>query len=283
MSAERDETRIVRSWLEEGVTVLPDRVLDAVLDRLPATPQRRAGWLARRFPFMNTTAKLALAAAAVAVAAFVGIRAVADNAGDPEATATPTVASSPTPFRAEQNLAPGTYTLDYFPVDVTFTVPEGWFAGRSAAEYAILLPAPGQDGGALAFWIVDNVFEDPCGGTAGELDPPVGPSVDDLVTAFSNMPGFEATAPVDVTVSGFSGKQIDLTRLDSGPSCEQAAAWTAGSYRTDMGVGEMRRLQILDVDGVRLMVTPVESAEADAGMRAEFNQILDSIRIGPPS
>ena len=45
MSAERDETRIVRSWLEEGVTVLPDRVLDAVLDQVPATPSAEpAGW-----------------------------------------------------------------------------------------------------------------------------------------------------------------------------------------------------------------------------------------------
>ena len=42
MSTDRDVTRIVRSWLEEGVTALPDRVLDAVLDQLPATPQRRA-------------------------------------------------------------------------------------------------------------------------------------------------------------------------------------------------------------------------------------------------
>ena len=42
MSTDRDVTRIVRSWLEEGVTALPDRVLDDVLDQLPATPQRRA-------------------------------------------------------------------------------------------------------------------------------------------------------------------------------------------------------------------------------------------------
>ena len=35
-----DATRIVRSWLDEGVTQLPDRVLDAVLDEVPATPQR---------------------------------------------------------------------------------------------------------------------------------------------------------------------------------------------------------------------------------------------------
>ena len=37
MSTDRDVTRIVRSWLEEGVTALPDRVLDAVLDQVPAT------------------------------------------------------------------------------------------------------------------------------------------------------------------------------------------------------------------------------------------------------
>ena len=42
MSTDRDTTRIVRSWLEEGRTTLPDWVRDDVLDRLPATPQRRS-------------------------------------------------------------------------------------------------------------------------------------------------------------------------------------------------------------------------------------------------
>ena len=71
MSTDRDTTRIVRSWLE-GVTALPDRVLDAVLDQLPATPQRRPWWPAWRFAQMNTYAKLAIAAAAVVVLALVG-------------------------------------------------------------------------------------------------------------------------------------------------------------------------------------------------------------------
>ena len=35
MSTDRETTRILRSWLEEGVTALPDRVLDAVLDQVP--------------------------------------------------------------------------------------------------------------------------------------------------------------------------------------------------------------------------------------------------------
>ena len=63
MSTDRDVERIVRSWMDEGVTQLPDRVLDLVLDQIPATPQRRAGWLARRFPPMNTYARLGLIAA----------------------------------------------------------------------------------------------------------------------------------------------------------------------------------------------------------------------------
>ena len=41
MTAELDTTRVVRAWLEEGVTHLPDRVLDAVLADVPTTPQRR--------------------------------------------------------------------------------------------------------------------------------------------------------------------------------------------------------------------------------------------------
>ena len=48
MKPERDTTALVRSWLENGVTDLPDRVLDPVLDQLPATPQRRHAWQARR-------------------------------------------------------------------------------------------------------------------------------------------------------------------------------------------------------------------------------------------
>ena len=72
MSTDRDTTRIVRSWLEEGVTALPDRVLDTVLDQVPATPQRRSRWPTRRITQMNTSCKRRIAAAAVVVVAVVG-------------------------------------------------------------------------------------------------------------------------------------------------------------------------------------------------------------------
>ena len=75
MSTDHDVTRIVRSWLEEGTTVIPDRVLDTVLDQVPTTHQRRLWWPARRFPTVNSSAlRIGLVAAVLIVAAVVGWR-----------------------------------------------------------------------------------------------------------------------------------------------------------------------------------------------------------------
>ena len=96
MSTDRDVTGIVRSWLEEGVTALPDRVLDAVLDQLPATPQRRARWPAWRLNTMTTPLRLAAAAAAIGVlAAAVGIVPRTSGPGALDQAASPSPAASP--------------------------------------------------------------------------------------------------------------------------------------------------------------------------------------------
>lgn len=81
MSTDRETTRIVRSWLEEGVTALPDRVLDTVLDQVPATPQRRSWWPAWRSDAMNTYTKLIAAAAAVVLVAVVGYQFLPGSGG----------------------------------------------------------------------------------------------------------------------------------------------------------------------------------------------------------
>ena len=61
MSTDRDvTTRIVRSWLHEDAHEDADRILNLVLDEIDTTPQRRPGWLARRFPPMNSTTRIAL-------------------------------------------------------------------------------------------------------------------------------------------------------------------------------------------------------------------------------
>jgi hypothetical protein len=99
MSTDHDVTRIVRSWLEEGVTAVPDRVLDAVLDQVPATHQRRAWWPARRFSNVNTYVRLGLIAAAVLVVAIVGIGffARSTNVGSPAVSQSPSPSLQPSP------------------------------------------------------------------------------------------------------------------------------------------------------------------------------------------
>ena len=54
MSTDNDVARSLRSWLREDRYEDADRVLDVVFDQIPATPQRSASWLARRFPIMNS-------------------------------------------------------------------------------------------------------------------------------------------------------------------------------------------------------------------------------------
>ena len=93
MSSDRDVTRIVRSWLDEGVTALPDRVLDSVLDQVPTTPQRRAWWPARRFLTLNATFRYGIAAVVVAVAAIVGFSLINNQVGDSEPTPTPSASA----------------------------------------------------------------------------------------------------------------------------------------------------------------------------------------------
>jgi hypothetical protein len=286
MSTERDETRIVRSWLEEGVTMLPDRVLDTVLDQLPATPQRRAGWLARRFTIMNnTTVRFGLAAAAVIVIALLGARLLPSNIGDPSETATPIPTPSATPQAlANSPLNAGTVVAARLgpsrSISATFTVPEGWegFAGRC------VLPRSGrevQGGMGICFAEIESgLYSDPCHGTSGPGDVLVGPTVDEFVNALEEQTAYEATAPTDVTLGGYSGKRIDLQLPSDVASCENGfTPWDGSIYA--QGPNNKWRVWILDVDGERMILVSQNFAETSSADLAEQQAIVDSIQFQP--
>src|SRR6187455_2453820 len=84
--------------MDEGVNALPDRVLDLVLDQIPATPQRRAGWPVRWFTTMSPYARIGLVAAAVLLAVAVGIGLVGRSDVGPPSEPTSSLAPSSTPI-----------------------------------------------------------------------------------------------------------------------------------------------------------------------------------------
>jgi len=291
MSTNRDVTRSVRSWLKEDRHEDADRVLDIVLDQLDTTPQRRAGWLARRFPLMNNSAiRYGIAAAAVVLAVVIGINFLSDPnvGGGPDSTATQTPTATPNaavgtaelPF-GDHPLNAGTYSLEpSFPVRITFEVPEGWTSCSSGVVEQCVRGGPEDLSGAgVSFLIVDNVIADPCGPYNLLLDPPVGPSVEDLVTAISNLDGFEATAPMDVTVDGFQGKQFTVT-APAVPGCE-LKTWVTANRTNGVGAAEINELRILDVDGVRVLIIDTYFPEQSEESRSAVNQVLASIQIEP--
>lgn len=97
MSTENDVARSLRSWLSENRHEDANRVLDTVFDQVPATPQRRSSWPARRLPLMNSNIfRLGVAAAAVVLAVILGISLLPGSG----------VGSDPTPQPTPEPTAP---------------------------------------------------------------------------------------------------------------------------------------------------------------------------------
>lgn len=114
MTVERDLERAVRAWVAQGSAQLPDAALDAALEEISTTPQRRAGWPARRFPLMNSNVlRFGIAAVAIIVATAIGLSFLPGNVGGPAPTPTPTPAFTIASGRfAAPLLASGVTTVD---------------------------------------------------------------------------------------------------------------------------------------------------------------------------
>lgn len=291
---DRSFDQLLDAWMDLGPNAAPARVVEAV--RLEAHSTRQTaglrGWPPRRFPEMNKALVYGVAAAAVVIVAILGVSLLAPaglSVGRPAETPTPTPAPSPMALPAPRTaLEAGTYAIDeVFPFRVTFEVPDGWSSCRPGDdEFGACAFASDPDATmAIAFMTVDNVVADPCDRQDAQLDPPVGPSVDDLVTAISNLQGFDATDATDVTVDGFSGKQFELTAPDGNGGCAAVGddgfgTWTTPSRTNGVGPGEVNLLRVLDVDGVRLVVTAgYHPATVSADEVAEIRRVFESVHI----
>jgi hypothetical protein len=95
--------------------------------------------------------------------------------------------------------------------------------------------APG--GAGLLFHRGGWLYSELCGGPGPDI--PTGTTVDEFVTALVEHPDLDVTSPVDVTLSGYSGRYLELrapantTTDELGPDpsgCNYYFVWEPGIY-----------------------------------------------------
>lgn len=225
--------------------------------------------------------RLALAAAAVvAVIGGAAITISTWNSEDKAPAVPPTVAPTTT-------VAPGTETGAFVGTDgvpVTFVRPRDWVVFDG---WLVHNEGPNDTATGVSFWDVSNIYAEGCQWVL--VDPPIGPTVDDLVSAFANLPSLAATAAVDVTVDGYVGKQITFTVPDYNQT--ECKSQHFGLWQEDgnsqpgppfwaQGPKMHNQLWILDVGGTRLVIDAYFLPDTSQEDRAALDEVLASIQIG---
>jgi hypothetical protein len=294
MSTNRDFDRIAAAWLAEGTSELADRVLDAALDEVHMTNQRRRLRVPWRTPSMPTPLRLAAGVAIIAVAGVAAFNAIGrgpDVGSQP--TPSPTTPPAPTPSPTPKPIAdgfnkldPGRYRFTFIPAGATapfpmsITLPAGWTSGYGVGVEKNYGPLEADAGALLTVWEISNRYVDPCTDHT-LLDPAPGPGIDELIDALSSQPGVEAGPPTDVTVDGYRGKFVELTVTTDIATCgfEGFWLWWGGDRRYVQGTNEMNRIYVLDIDGTRHTFVARIPARTTAADRAELEAIIASIDI----
>ena len=240
-------------------------------DTPTSTPTRTRRWLM-------------LAAAAAVIALVVAGIALVNNTDDDESPS-PTAVATVAPTTS---VAPAMETVRFdvigANIPVTVILPDDWnVEDRVGASKGL-----GIDEVGVHFDVIPNIYADGC--QWEPVDPPVGPSVDDLAEAWANLPQYAATAAVDVTVDGYAGKQIEFTVPDYNiADCKAADSPVFGLWKAPdhafpgfeaQGPNQHNQQRILDVDGTRLVITAYYFPSSPPQDRAELDHVLASIQIG---
>ena len=300
MTAHNDLDRQLNDFLLDGPTELPYESFDAVRDRTEQTGQRVVvgPW---RLPNMNKIVTIGLGAAAVVVLLFVGAQffgSPSTGIGSqptptPEPTATPQPppspsADDPTDFASLPigRIDEGDYAFTHLDgVRVLFTGSANW--ERNIPNWIVW--SIDDNKATMGVSTVDNVVVDPCQPDLGFQEPAVGPTVDDLVTALSELPGLTFSAPADVTQDLHPGVRLDYVPPDEFDNClddmgDAILMSVDGSVPPDHGYisapagDDVFSLYIYDVDGTRVVI----AAAYTENRRDELDAMLASIRFEQP-
>jgi hypothetical protein len=235
---------------------------------------------------MNSTLKMALAAAAVVAVVVAGVTFLPrDDNGvggpggvspssalppSPKVSASPT--SSPTDDPAVPTVA-GTGRVGTIRLDFTAQLPATWAFHPFGAQRG------GEPTGTSFFVsLVDNTFEDPC--THVQRTPKIGSTVEAFATALGEVPMTTATAPVQETFAGYDATYVELTVPPSAPcSPEQFYLWqdSPDNYWWATAPNEVVRVWIIMVDGQRVAVAARVYPETSEELRTELQGVLESM------
>jgi len=158
MTTDHDFDRIAKAWLADGPDELPDRVIDAAVDQIHLTRQRRAGRIPWRLPDMTTPVRVA--AGTVFVVLLVGGAVLVFGRPDQGAVgsgrSSPAVSSSPSRF---DSVAPSPSVPGAGPavpaLTEVFTSPRHGYSIRYPAGWAT---TPGSGPWTTG---VDTLYRDP--------------------------------------------------------------------------------------------------------------------------
>jgi hypothetical protein len=312
MNVDRNTTRIVRSWLQEDTHENADRVLDAVLDLVETTPQKRTFGRAWRTPAMYQRLILGTAAAAIVIAA-VGIALPnfrPATVGGPSPTTGPSAASS-TPVASASastmllddsfvgvSLLAGHYraALGTTVPEVRFnmTLPAGWSVARSTKSSLGLTPPAGQPGPGVQFFTVLRVYKDPCHPEIGFAGSYLGhANAGDAERELRALRGFRATTATSTKVGAYNARTFVLSNsidtatakctgelllplfaTDDAP--DKATEPTTRKFSESTNGGLTHRVWVVNVAEWPLLIV-VDGDPTGEDLRV-LNGILDSIR-----
>jgi hypothetical protein len=279
MTTRRDPDALLSAYLADGMDVLPDRVVDAVLDEAHRTRQRAVfgPW---RTPTMNSL-KLALAGAAVVVVVVAGLAFLPRTpsvGGPPEASPSPSSAPSASPTSDRMTVA-GSHAGDDG-LQLTVDLPDTWTNNTFAAA-----DDRAEGTGSLFFVsVVDNTFSDPCGHI--QRSPQVEPTIAAWASALGEIPDVAATEPTQTTFAGYPATFVELT-MPASLTCAsgQFYLWqdSPNNYWWATAPNETIRVWMFDVSGRPVAIAARSFPGTVDAAEAELQAIFDSIVFDPAS
>jgi hypothetical protein len=310
MSNTRESETLLARWLAEGPTEINDRVVEAALDEVERTKQRRVLRAPRLWDLLTARPIGLAGAAAVVVVIVVGgllllrFAPLGNVGGNATPTppvsvppsSTPTIAPSPSanPFPGATSLfgvtstvAGVTYFSDLTPA-FALEPGVGWGVDHDQATLVGIHNGPSLSNGAPKYSVQFLVpFKVVQPGTAGPTAVPT-----DLIAWLEARPDLSLSAPQPVTIGGLTGTLVE-GGLRSGAALNPegivnlicanvSTCGYEGGQLIALGPDRHATFVVLDVRGTTVVIALVGPAANTAADRAKLDTVLNSVTFAAP-